>query len=112
MARHKNEDSWDVRSGLKALTIVKTALQKERIRINTEIGNYPPPIPACDVQFNYLLKQRSDIARALKLVDGLMTRCQTQSVDVEIVEKLIKPLSKIDATAADELRAAFTGVDS
>ena len=33
-------------------------LEAKKSQIVEEIHNYPPPIPACDAQFNYLLEQR------------------------------------------------------
>jgi hypothetical protein len=37
-------------------------LEGARSAILAEIRNYPPPIAACDQQFNYLLEQRDRIA--------------------------------------------------
>jgi hypothetical protein len=42
-------------TGLKVLTAFKTQLEEVKIRVNNEIGNYPSPIPACDVQFKSAL---------------------------------------------------------
>ena len=44
---------------------IKTCLEKEQKRIHDEIINYPPPIPACDVQFNHLLEERAGIRQEL-----------------------------------------------
>ena len=33
-------------------------LEARRQQVIQDIRNYPPPIPACDAQFNYLLEQR------------------------------------------------------
>jgi len=35
-----------------------TDLTTQRDKILNDIRNYPPPIPACDAQFNYLLEKR------------------------------------------------------
>lgn len=40
-------------------------LEAERARIVEEIRSYPPPIPACDAQFNYLLEKRTTLSREL-----------------------------------------------
>ena len=37
--------------------------------IDEQIRNYPPPIPACDAQFNYLLEERGRLAEALGSLD-------------------------------------------
>ena len=44
---------------------IRNLLEQQRVRIQEEIANYPPPITACDAQFNHLLEQRSQIAREL-----------------------------------------------
>ena len=44
---------------------IRNQLEQQRVRIQEEIANYPPPITACDAQFNHLLEQRSRIAREL-----------------------------------------------
>jgi len=46
-------------------------LENEKRRIMEEIANYPPPIPACDVQFNFLLEERARIARELNRLEAL-----------------------------------------
>lgn len=46
-------------------------LQRERERIYGEIHNYPPPIPACDAQFNHLIQQRSAVTQELRSVQNL-----------------------------------------
>ena len=43
----------------------RSLLEQQRVWIQEEIANYPPPITACDAQFNHLLEQRSRIAREL-----------------------------------------------
>ena len=40
-------------------------LERCKARIVEQINSYPPPIPACDAQFNTLLEQRGDIAAEL-----------------------------------------------
>ena len=46
-------------------------LEKEKRRIFDEILHYPPPIPACDVQFNYLLEERARITQELRRMSEL-----------------------------------------
>jgi hypothetical protein len=43
----------------------RVALEQERLRLQTEINQYPSPIPACDVYFNDLLERRSRICDEL-----------------------------------------------
>ena len=107
MAIYKKEDPLSEGTGFKELNEFKLQLQKVKNHINKEIGNYPSPIPACDVQFNYLLEERSRISVALKWADTLLTKCQTETVDIETIEELIKMSSQIDDVTAARLRAAF-----
>ncbi len=104
----KNEKPAAGSTGLRELTAFKHQLEKMRTRVNKEIGNYPPPIPACDVQFNYLLEERSKISKEIKRVDNLLKRCQTKITDLETIEELIKSSNQIDDKMAERLRAAFS----
>ena len=45
---------------------VESHLERQKQRIFDEILHYPPPIPACDVQFNYLLAQRAEMMQELQ----------------------------------------------
>ena len=53
------------------LTMLKQELLQKKREIQSEINNYPPPIPACDQQFNHLLGQRSTISQNLRQIDSL-----------------------------------------
>src|SRR5689334_17723311 len=46
-------------------------LEKEKARVYAEIRCYPPPIPACDVQFNYLLEERAKLSQELGQVEAI-----------------------------------------
>ena len=106
-----NEDPAAGTTRLRALTAFKTQLEEVKNRVNKEIGNYPSPIPACDVQFNYLLEERSKISMVLKRVENLLTICQTEAIAIEIIEELTQLSSQIDDDMAARLRAAFRPTD-
>ena len=38
-------------------------LDRQRQAVEKQIRGYPPPIPACDAQFNYLLEERDRLCR-------------------------------------------------
>ena len=44
---------------------LRSQLQAEKERIQSEISSYPTPIAGCDEQFNYLLERRTQVRRAL-----------------------------------------------
>lgn len=46
--------------------MLREQLEAKQNQIYEDIANYPPPIPACDQHFNYLLEQRTGIAQALR----------------------------------------------
>jgi chromosome segregation ATPase len=41
-------------------------LEQEKRRLDTEIRDYPTPIPRCDAQFNALFERRDAIIRELE----------------------------------------------
>jgi hypothetical protein len=58
-----------------SLQRTREALERERLRIQTEINNYPAPIPGCDAYFNHLLEQRSRICEELNKLGRPNTAC-------------------------------------
>ncbi|MCA9917846.1 MAG: hypothetical protein KC445_07845 [Anaerolineales bacterium] len=50
---------------------IEDYLLQEKQRIFDEIVNYPPPIPACDVQFNFLLAERAAMMQDLQRLKGI-----------------------------------------
>ena len=48
------------------MDLLLQSIQKELKEVNQEIGNYPSPITGCDVQFNDLLKRRSELERKMR----------------------------------------------
>lgn len=50
---------------------IQQHLRQQQAAIIAEIRSYPPPIPACDAQFNYLLEQRTAIRQELRRAETL-----------------------------------------
>lgn len=71
--------------------MVHQALSRKQQEIIAEIRSYPPPIPACDVQYNYLLEQRTAIYRELRQVETLQQQLYNgdcaQTALAEFVQK-------------------------
>jgi hypothetical protein len=44
-----------------AITLMRADLDGQRLAISRELCSIPPPVPACDVDFNRLLEQRAGI---------------------------------------------------
>ena len=57
---------------------IEVQLEAESRRINEEIWNYPRPIAAWDLQFNYLLEERARLAGELRrLHEPFQKACET-----------------------------------
>ena len=71
---------------------VDGALRSEKAQIRREISAYPPPIPACDAQFNYLLEQRNRVAQELSAVTA--AACHERSA----ADKIAALVALVDAS--------------
>jgi len=69
---------------------VRERLESERRRINDEIEHYPPPIPRCDAQFNYLLEARANIARELSRLEALALASQSSEEPTALLEEFVR----------------------
>ena len=77
-------------------------LEKERARVYAAISHYPPPITACDEQFDYLLARREMISRQLARMR------ESRVGSRELLEELTTS-DLIGSEAARELRALSDG---
>jgi hypothetical protein len=68
---------------------VEAALRRAKERIKGEIHAYPPPIPACDAQFNYLLEQRNAAAAELGAVRSACASGDTAAVQAAALIQLV-----------------------
>jgi len=64
----------DFDSGLRARigAVVQRELDACRIAISRELATIPPPVPACDVDFNRLLEDRGRIADDLQRLNRML----------------------------------------
>ena len=65
---------------------IRAYLTTKKHQINEEVRYYPPPIPACDAQFNYLLAERAKLSQ---LLWQLGTMSQTNSSKQERQQWLV-----------------------
>ncbi len=49
---------------------LRARLERMQEAVAAEINAYPPPIPACDAQFDYLLERREALSEALARLDA------------------------------------------
>jgi len=69
---------------------LKDRLEAHRAAMNEQIAAYPPPIPACDAQFNHLLEQRSGINRELKRLDEMEQACGETGGDAAALRRFVE----------------------
>ena len=69
---------------------VRERLESERRRINDEIEHYPPPIPRCDAQFNYLLEARANITRELSRMEAMALASQSSEEPTALLEEFVR----------------------
>ena len=73
-----------------AVELVRAELESKREAISRELCSIPPPVPACDVNFNRLLEERASIVDELQrlrrsaaaaegLAQSLRDLCRTSS---------------------------------
>ena len=87
------------------------ALERMRDRVNTEIGQYPSPIPACDAQFNHLLEQRSRIARELAQLREADREKWSLPQYTAYFDELVSSSDLIEQESELRIRAYFNQMD-
>ena len=97
---HRVNSSWKV---------ILDHLEEIKSRIHEEIRNYPPPIPACDAQFNSLLEQRDNISRESHRLDSILRARNNQNSSIEEINEYIRTSTHIDDEAKRKLAAALMG---
>jgi hypothetical protein len=68
----------------------REVLEARRAKLNEEIAAYPPPIPACDAQFNHLLEQRSGIGRELKRLEEMTQAGGGSGADMAALSRFVE----------------------
>src|SRR5690606_550566 len=70
-----------------------------KVQVYTEIRQYPPPIPACDVQCTTLLQTRTEISLEL----GRMDRLSHQPLSAATIDSFVDASLHME----DEAKALF-----
>lgn len=86
---------------------IRQHLEEEKQRIFQEIRCYPPPIPACDVQFNGLLEERVTILQELGKVEGILKQDLTVEEQMELLDEFLRSSHNINGELADLLRQSL-----
>jgi uncharacterized coiled-coil DUF342 family protein len=82
---------------------IRTDLENERRRIQKEISTYPPPITACDQQFNHLLEERSRISHELTRLHEAFEEGQKSGEDMKFLDEFVRSSRYLD----DETKQKF-----
>src|SRR5829696_6857354 len=69
---------------------IRAQLQAEKARIYEEIGTYPPPIAACDQQFNFLLEERTRVSQELDRLNEAAAASLTIEDSIKRMEEFIR----------------------
>ncbi len=91
-----------------AWATIKGHLAHRRDQIHEEIRNYPPPIPACDQQYNHLLEQRTQISRELTRLDRAMNESLADKDPTGRIERFMQSSNYVDAGTAQRISALLT----
>jgi hypothetical protein len=110
METRSEERSAPARNGARrthpAWKAIQAYLEAHKRDLLTRIHAYPPPITACDDQFNWLLERRDAVAGELARLDATVERgAAEREVDVA-VDAFLRTSPCIDADATRRLRAA------
>jgi hypothetical protein len=87
---------------------IQRHLQTEKERIFQEIRQYPPPIPACDVQFNSLLEERVSILQELGRVNGILKERLTAREQIELLNEFIQSSHHLNGEVVESIRQSLT----
>lgn len=86
---------------------LEARLWQERERIYAEIHAYPPPIPACDAQFNYLIEKRALVAQELSKVGAIGQCDDSPEEEAAALRRLIKTSEILNKSAKAHLLEAL-----
>jgi hypothetical protein len=85
---------------------IRKHLEMKRAQILEAIINYPPPIPACDQHYNYLLEQRVHIAQELRRLNTLVQDRSASQDQVKLIDEFLTASAYIQDEVEQDIRAA------
>ena len=83
---------------------VRTVLEHEKARIYEQIGGYPPPIAACDQQFNDLLEKQTKILRELARLKEAEAESLTAGDPSKVIYEFIRSSPYIDSETEQTIK--------
>ncbi len=76
---------------------IRAQLETEKARLYEAIGTYPPPIAACDQQFNFLLEERTRVSQELDRLNEAAAAGFTAKDSIERMEEFIRSTRYVDS---------------
>lgn len=84
---------------------IRAQLEMEKARIYEAIGTYPPPIAACDQQFNFLLEERTRVSQELDRLNEAAAASFTIEDSIKRMDEFIRSSWYVDPEAEQRLRS-------
>ena len=100
MSRQQSANTFDV-----IWKEIKVHLETEKNRVVEAIRNYPPPITACDEQFDQLLEDREAISRELARLREAHEASQSVADPSAVIQKCTSGSPFVSAAAAKRICA-------
>ena len=85
---------------------IRKHLEMKRAQILEDIVNYPPPIPACDQHYNYLLEQRVHISQELRRLNTLLQDRSASQDGFKLIDEFLTASAYIQDEVEQDIRAA------
>lgn len=83
-------------------------MESEKERIFQEIRRYPPPIPACDEQFNRLLEERATVLQEVGRVGGILKKALTAGEEIELLDEFVDSSRHLHHEVVENIRQSLT----
>ena len=99
--------SEDIKYRQKIRHIIRSHLEQQKRQIAQQILHYPPPIPACDVQFNFLLEERARVGQMLRQVDTWSSSSPIDAQQIDWLNTFLTATPDLDSEIAQAVRAVM-----
>jgi hypothetical protein len=86
---------------------IRKHLETKRAQILEDIVNYPPPIPACDQHYNYLLEQRVHISQELRRLNTLLQDRSASQDGFKLIDEFLTASAYIQDEVEQDIRTAY-----
>ena len=90
---------------------IRTELEQEKNRIYELIRTYPPPITACDEQFDHLLGERERITRELDRFETVAATSLAHCDPAQLLDEFICSSDYINNEAEQRIRSLLEQAD-